>query len=75
MIVIPKSMRGDILQEIHQGHQGLTKYRGVVWWTGVTSDVKELIIRLTLQHPQIESNWRTLDHYAVTQLILGEVHH
>ncbi|KAK3511266.1 hypothetical protein QTP70_034683, partial [Hemibagrus guttatus] len=46
-IVIPKSMKGDMLLKIHQGHQGLTKcrehYRGAVWWPGIASDVKKLV--------------------------------
>ncbi|KAI2646921.1 hypothetical protein H4Q32_027367 [Labeo rohita] len=46
-IVIPESLRGDMLQRIHQGHQGLTKcrerYRGAVWWPGIASDVKRLV--------------------------------
>ncbi|RXN35694.1 Transposon Ty3-G Gag-Pol poly [Labeo rohita] len=46
-IVIPESLRGDMLQRIHQGHQGLTKcrerYRGAVWWPGIANDVKRLV--------------------------------
>lgn len=46
-IVIPESMRGDMLLRIHQGHQGLTKsrecYRGAVWWPGIASDMKRLV--------------------------------
>ncbi len=46
-IVIPESMRGDMLLRIHQGHQGLTKcrehYKGAVWWPGIASDVKRLV--------------------------------
>ena len=35
-IVIPSSLRPDILSKLHEGHQGITKYcelaRDAVWW-------------------------------------------
>ncbi|KAJ8352691.1 hypothetical protein SKAU_G00241670 [Synaphobranchus kaupii] len=46
-IVIPYSMRDDMIQKIHQGHQGLTKcgqrYKNAIWWPGIGNDVRELI--------------------------------
>ncbi|KAJ8369430.1 hypothetical protein SKAU_G00094580 [Synaphobranchus kaupii] len=41
-IVIPYSMRDDMIQKIHQGHQGLTKcrqrYKNAIWWPGIGND-------------------------------------
>ena len=46
-IVIPASMRPEILERIHDGHQGITKSleraRLGVWWPGVTKDIKKFI--------------------------------
>ena len=46
-LVIPSSMREDILNRIHEGHQGLTKCREraiqSVWWPGITNDIKKKI--------------------------------
>lgn len=46
-IVIPSSLRPDILNKLHEGHQGITKCsqmaRDSVWWPGIGSDIEELI--------------------------------
>ncbi|GFR59411.1 Pol polyprotein [Elysia marginata] len=38
-IVIPESLQADILSKIHEGHQGIVKYRAMaktsVWWPGL----------------------------------------
>ena len=45
--VIPKDLRLDILAVAHEGHPGtvsmLTKLRELVWWPGMTEDVKEYV--------------------------------
>lgn len=46
-IISPCSMQDNMIQKIHQGHQGLTKcrhrYNSAIWWPGIGSGVKELI--------------------------------
>ena len=38
-VVIPSALRQDILEKLHEGHQGITKYRrraiDSVWWPEV----------------------------------------
>ncbi|KAF0029439.1 hypothetical protein F2P81_018544 [Scophthalmus maximus] len=44
-IVIPARLRANVLKQIHEGHQGLTKCheraRMSVWWPGISSKIKE----------------------------------
>ena len=46
-VVIPSALRQDILEKLHEGHQGITKCRGrtieSLWWPGVNKNIKELI--------------------------------
>ncbi|XP_033639876.1 uncharacterized protein K02A2.6-like [Asterias rubens] len=46
-IVIPRSMRLDILDRIHQGHLGITKCRArartSVWWPGLSKSIEDMI--------------------------------
>ena len=48
-IIVPKEMRAEMLQYIHEGHQG--KERGLLWaritvfWPKITYDIQELIER------------------------------
>ena len=46
-IVVPKSMREETLQKIHQGHQGIQRcclrVKNSVWWPGVTKDIEALV--------------------------------
>uniref|UniRef100_A0AAR2JBB0 Gypsy retrotransposon integrase-like protein 1 n=1 Tax=Pygocentrus nattereri TaxID=42514 RepID=A0AAR2JBB0_PYGNA len=48
-IVIPKSLRAEILKKIHDGHQGLTKCRdranSSVWWLGLSAELKETVMQ------------------------------
>ncbi|XP_054874059.1 uncharacterized protein K02A2.6-like [Amphiprion ocellaris] len=47
-IVVPKSLRAEILQRIHVGHQGLVKCReraqSSVWWPGITAEINNLVM-------------------------------
>ena len=46
-VIIPKAMRSEILSRIHSSHQGITssirKARDVVFWPGMTADIKEVV--------------------------------
>lgn len=48
-IIIPHSMRGDILNRLHDGHQGITKCRErarmSVWWPGLERQIQELVTK------------------------------
>lgn len=48
-LIIPEHMRAEILQRLHQGHQGINKClaraRESVWWPGITSAVKQMVER------------------------------
>ena len=48
-IIVPKDMRADMLQYIHEGHQGkercLLWARNTVFWPKITYDIQELIER------------------------------
>lgn len=47
-IIIPQSLRADILKRIHDGHQGLTKCRdrakSSVWWPGLSAELKHTVM-------------------------------
>jgi len=46
-ILIPSSLRQDILARLHTGHQGITKCRKrasqSVWWPGLSKQVEHLV--------------------------------
>lgn len=43
-MIIPSPLRADVLDRIHDGHQGMTKCRErantSVWWPGISSEIK-----------------------------------
>lgn len=46
-IVIPGELRGEILQQLHSGHQGIVKCRArarqSVWWPGLSVHIKQMV--------------------------------
>ena len=61
-MVIPTSMRVEILERIHSGHQGMTKCRqrarDSVWWPGIKKDIDGKVskcptcCKMQVQHPE-----------------------
>ena len=46
-IVVPKELQDEVLEKIHQRHQGILKCRlramSAVWWPGISKDVENLV--------------------------------
>ena len=46
-LVIPASLRTDVLRNLHDGHQGITKTRenanSSVWWPGMSKDIEKTV--------------------------------
>ncbi|KAK7096358.1 hypothetical protein V1264_005660 [Littorina saxatilis] len=46
-VVIPKKLQSDILQRLHQGHQGIVKCRALakisVWWPGLSKSIESMV--------------------------------
>ena len=44
-LVIPKDMQTDIMQRLHEGHQGIAKCRALakisVWWPGISTQIEQ----------------------------------
>ncbi|UYV71423.1 K02A2.6-like, partial [Cordylochernes scorpioides] len=50
-ILIPKTLRKDILEKLHQGHFGINKCRSrakeSVWWLGISQEIERMISSCT----------------------------
>ena len=46
-LIIPSSLRPEIIEKLHSGHQGLTKCqqqaKDSVWWPGIKKDIEEKV--------------------------------
>lgn len=55
-IVIPEQLRNEIIDRIHDGHQGLTKCweraNTAVWWPGISSQIKQKVLSCRLCQEQ-----------------------
>ena len=61
-MVIPTSMRAEILEKIHSGHQGMMKCqqraKDSVWWPGIRKEIDEKVskcsicCKMQVQHPE-----------------------
>ncbi|UYV61651.1 K02A2.6-like [Cordylochernes scorpioides] len=51
IILIPKSLRKDILEKLHQGHFGINKCRSrakeSVWWLGISQEIERMVSSCT----------------------------
>ena len=75
-IIVPKEMRAEILQYIHEGHQGkercLLQARNTVFWPKITYDIQELIERCIIcqehgkNHNQSLEPLRNFHHFHGT---------
>ena len=47
-LVIPSSLRSEVLERIHDGHQGMTRCREranmSVWWSGISGDFQSKVL-------------------------------
>lgn len=48
-VVVPKSLQKEILEKLHAGHQGITKYwqraKDSVWWPGIRKDIDKIVTK------------------------------
>lgn len=59
-LVIPQELRNEVLQQLHEGHQGIGKCRAraqeSVWWPGLSSQLGTLIANCTACAEHREQN-------------------
>ena len=71
-VVIPKPVRGKVLQSLHSAHQGVVKMKSLVraryWWPAIDNDIEELcrtceecsrVKRSTATASNADSGWLT----------------
>ncbi len=61
-LVIPGSIRGEVLEKVHQRHQGITKCleraQMSLWWPGITKQIKDKVsqcetcVKNSYSHPE-----------------------
>lgn len=59
-IIIPSVMRLEVLDKIHEGHQGVTKCRarakGAVWWPGLSREIQDMVsnCKICAKHQEVK---------------------
>ena len=57
-IMIPSALRLDILDKVHEGHQGISKCRErakiSIWWQGLSQQIRDMVenCRICAKHKQ-----------------------
>ena len=74
-VVIPTSCQDAVLTELHEGHPGVTRMKGLarmyVWWLGITKDIEQTIRLCSAcqcTNPRLQLRHCTC---GVGQLVLG----
>ncbi|XP_021340087.1 uncharacterized protein K02A2.6-like [Mizuhopecten yessoensis] len=51
-LIIPTTLRAELLQKIHEGHQGIVKCRerarNSIWWPGINREIENLVTNCTV---------------------------
>ncbi|XP_064629350.1 uncharacterized protein K02A2.6-like [Lineus longissimus] len=71
-IIIPNSLRKDILKAVHQGHQGIEKCilraKQSVFWPGLTNEIKQLVSQCSIcQAHQNKQQREPLKPHSIAQ--------
>jgi len=71
-IVVPKSLRAEMLERIHEGHLGIEKCRRrartAVYWPGINEDIEEMTKQCaSCQRLQYQQGKETLIHHQKPQ--------
>lgn len=72
-IVIPASLRKEMVRRVHEGHLGVDKCqrraRGVMWWPGMARDVERAVLACeTCQRHRVAPAREPLQPHAVPEL-------
>ncbi|KAJ8396758.1 hypothetical protein AAFF_G00013570 [Aldrovandia affinis] len=61
-IVVPKSLRAEVLQQLHTAHQGIQRSlahaRAIMYWPGLSNDVRAMVDSCSSCQEQLPSNQR-----------------
>ncbi|KAJ8386329.1 hypothetical protein AAFF_G00174260 [Aldrovandia affinis] len=61
-IVVPKSLRAEVLQRLHTAHQGIQRSlahaRAIMYWPGLSNDVRAMVDSCSSCQEQLPSNQR-----------------
>ncbi|KAJ8416486.1 hypothetical protein AAFF_G00357740 [Aldrovandia affinis] len=62
IIVVPKSLRAEVLQRLHTAHQGIQRSlahaRAIMYWPGLSNDVRAMVDSCSSCQEQLPSNQR-----------------